>query len=67
MLGTAEMNLLREFLPEIRRKFSKYEPKRLQKLEQSPRVQKIEQMMLGPVALPPCPTEKNPPGKTGSN
>jgi len=67
LLGTAEMNLLREFLSDIRRKFSKHEPKRLQKLEQSPRVEKIEEMMLGPIALPPCPAAKNPPGKTGNN
>jgi hypothetical protein len=67
LLGTGEMNLLREFLPDIRRKFGKHEPKRLQKLEQSPRVAKIEQMMLGPVAPPPCPPAESHPGKTNDH
>jgi hypothetical protein len=55
MLSTAETNLLREFWPDITRKFRKHEPKSLRKLEDRPTVQKIEQMVLGPVA-PPCPT-----------
>lgn len=55
MLSTAETNLLREFWPDIARKFRKHQPKGLQKLEQKPKVAKIEQMVLGPVAPPPCP------------
>jgi len=67
LLSTGEMNLLREFLPDIRRKFNKHEPKRLQKLEESPRVAKIEQMMLGPVAPPPCPPAESHPEKTSDH
>lgn len=67
MLSTAETNLLREFWPDISRKFKKHEPTRLQKLEQSPRVAKIEQMMLGPVAVPPCPPAANHPDQTGNH
>jgi len=61
LLSTGEMNLLREFFPDIVRKFRKREPKSLQKLEQNPRVEKIEEMMLGPTAPPPCPPAKSPP------
>jgi len=53
LLSTGEMNLLREFFPDIVHKFRKHEPKRIQKLEESPRVEKIEEMMLGPTAPPP--------------
>jgi len=67
LLGTAEMNLLREFWPDISRKFRKHEPKRLQKLEQSPRIEKIEQMMIGPVAPPQCPPAESHPGKTSDH
>jgi len=55
LLSTAEMNLLREFWPDISKKLRKHEPKSIQRLEENPRVGKIEQMMIGPVAPPPCP------------
>jgi len=67
LLSTAEMNLLREFLPDIRNKLRKHEPKRIQKLEESPRVSKIEQMMIGPVAPPPCPAADSHPEKTSDH
>jgi len=67
LLSTAEMNLLREFWPDISRKIRKHEPKRLQKLEQSPRIKKIEQMMLGPVAPPPCSPAKSQPEQTDNH
>jgi len=61
LLSAAGMNVLREFWPDIRQKFKKHEPKRIQRLEESPRVSKIEQMMLGPTVPPPCPqTESHP-------
>ena len=63
LLSTGEMNLLREFWPDISRRFRKHEPKRLQKLEQNPRIEKIEEMMLGPVAPPPCPPPETHPEK----
>ncbi len=59
LLGTAQSNLLREFWPDISRKFRKHEPKSLQRLEQKPTVGKITQMMLGPVATSPCPQAAN--------
>lgn len=60
LLSVAEMNLLREFWPDISRRFRKHEPKTLKKLEENPRVEKIEQMIIGPVALSPCPPAKQP-------
>ncbi len=54
LLSTAGMNLLREFWPDIIGKFRKHEPKPIQKIEQSPQVSKIEQMMLGPTSPPQC-------------
>jgi len=60
-LSAAEMNLLREFWPDITHKFRKHEPKRIQRLEESPRVAKIEEMVMGPTAPPPCPPAKSPP------
>ena len=61
LLSTAEINLLREFWPDINKKLRKHEPKRIQKLEENPRVSKIEQMVIGPVAPSPCPpTESRP-------
>ena len=54
LLSVAEMNLLREFWPDISRKFKKHEPKTLKKLEEKPRVAKIEQMVMGPIAQSPC-------------
>ncbi len=61
LLSVGEMNLLREFFPDIMRKFRKHEPQRIQKLEESPRVTKIEEMVLGAIAPPPCPPDKSPP------
>ena len=55
LLSAGETNLLREFWPDIMRKFRKHEPKRIQKLEENPHVAKIEEMVIGPVAPPPCP------------
>ncbi len=60
-LSAAEMNLLREFWPDIMHKFRKHEPRRIQRLEESPRVTKIEEMVMGPTAPPPCPPAKSPP------
>ena len=48
-------DVLREFWPDISKKLRKHEPKGIQKLEENPRVNKIEQMVIGPVAPPPCP------------
>jgi len=61
-LSVAEMNLLREFWPDIARKFRKHEPKRIQRLEESPRVAKIEEMVMGPTATAPCPRSQQQPG-----
>jgi len=66
-LGVAEMNLLREFWPDIMHKFRKHEPKRIQRLEESPRVAKIEEMVMGPTAPPPCPPAKSPPPQPGNH
>lgn len=55
LLSAGEMNLLREFFPDIARKFRKHEPKPIQKLEENPHVAKVEEMVIGPVATPPCP------------
>lgn len=52
LLSTAEMNLLREFWPDINRKLLKH--KRIQRLEANPRVSQIEDALIGPVAPPPC-------------
>jgi hypothetical protein len=61
-LGAAEMNLLREFWPDIMHKFRKHEPRRIQKLEENPRVIKFEQRMIGPTVPPQCPpAESHPP------
>lgn len=67
LLSTAEMNLLREFWPDIRNKLKKHEPKRIQRLEENPRVSKIEEMMMGPTALPPCSPAPNHPEQTGNH
>jgi len=66
-LSTGERSLLREFMPDIKRKFRKHAPKRLQKLEERPRVAKIEEMMLGAFAAPPCPPGESHPEKTGDH
>lgn len=67
-LSVAEMNLLREFWPDIMRKFRKHEPRRIQRLEESPRVAKIEEMVMGPTAPPPCPpAESHPPPPTDNH
>jgi hypothetical protein len=61
LLSVVEMNLLREFWPDISRKFKKHEPETLKKLEENPHVKKIEQMMMGPVASSPCtPPQRQP-------
>jgi hypothetical protein len=64
LLSTAEMNLLREFWPDISKKLRKHAPQRIQRLEESPRVSKIKEMMMGPVAPPPCPPAPTPPPPT---
>jgi hypothetical protein len=61
LLSTASMNLLREFWPDIRQKLKRHEPKAIQKLEQSPPVNKIQQMMMGPTAPPHCPPAESHP------
>ncbi|HYN16169.1 MAG TPA: hypothetical protein VES66_10335 [Terriglobales bacterium] len=66
LLSAAGMNVLREFWPDIRQKFKKHEPKRIQRLEESPRVSKLEQMVMGPTAPPQCPAE-NHPEQTGNH
>lgn len=63
-LSDAGMNVLREFWPDILHKFRRHEPKRLQKLEENPRVTKFEEMMMGPVAPPQCPAAPSPPAPT---
>ena len=60
LLSAGETNLLREFIPDIARKFKKHEPKPIQRLEENPHVAKIEEMVIGPVAPPPCPPAKSP-------
>ncbi len=67
LLSTAEMNVLREFWPDIRNKLKKHEPKRIQKLEESPRIDKLEQMLTGPAAPPQCPPAENHPEKAGDH
>jgi hypothetical protein len=61
LLSTGEMNLLREFWPDISKKLRKHEPKRIQRLEENPRVSKIEDALMGPVAPSPCPPAPSPP------
>jgi hypothetical protein len=61
ILTTAEMNLLREFWPDISRKFKKHQPKTLRKLEENPHIEKLEKMVIGPVADSPCPAPKREP------
>jgi hypothetical protein len=54
LLNDAITNVLREFWPDIRRKLIRHEPKSIKRLEESPTVARIEQMMTPP--LPPaCP------------
>ncbi len=67
LVSGAGMNVLREFWPDIKQKFKKHEPKRIQRLEESPRVSKIEQMVLGPTAPPPCPPPESHPSETTGN
>lgn len=67
LLSAAGMNVLREFWPDIMHKFRKHEPRRMQKLEESPRVAKIEEMVMGPTAPPPCPSAKSPPPQQPDN
>jgi hypothetical protein len=64
LVSAAGMNVLREFWPDIKQKFKKHEPKRIQKLEESPRVGKIERMVIGPTAPPPCPPDESQPAQT---
>jgi hypothetical protein len=64
LLNTAGMNVLREFWPDIKRRFKKHEPKRIQKLEESPRVNKIERIVIGPSVPPPCPPNESQPAQT---
>lgn len=66
-LTGASMNVLREFWPDIRHKFRQHSPKRIQRLEESPRVSKIEEMMMGPVAPPQCPPAPSPPAPTDNH
>jgi len=66
-LSAAEMNLLREFWPDIMHRFRKHEPRRIQKLEESPRVTKIEEMVMGPTAPPPCAPAQSPPPQQPDN
>jgi hypothetical protein len=65
-LSTAGMNVLREFWPDIKQKFKKHEPKRVHKLEESPRVNKIERIVIGPTVPPPCPPPESHPEQTGN-
>jgi len=67
LLSTAEMNLLREFWPDIRNKLKKHEPKRIQKFEESPRISKLEQMLIGPATPPQCPPAESHPEKTSDH
>ncbi|HYY70546.1 MAG TPA: hypothetical protein VE734_12525 [Terriglobales bacterium] len=61
LLTVGSTNLLREFWPDIRQRLKRHEPKAIQKIEQSPRVTKIERIMMGPSAPPQCPlTESQP-------
>jgi hypothetical protein len=60
LLSTVEMNVLREFWPDIRHELKKHEPKRIQRLEENLRVSKLEQMVMGPTAPPQCPAESHP-------
>ena len=66
LLSAGEMNLLREFWPDIVRKFRKHEPKPIQRLEENPHVAKIEEMVIGPVAPPPCPAGDSHPTEPAS-
>ena len=67
LLSAAEMNLLREFWPDISKKLRKHEPKSIQRLEEKPEVSKIEQMMMGPVASPQCPPPGAPSASIGKH
>jgi hypothetical protein len=67
LLSTAGMNVLREFWPDIKQKFKKHEPKRIQRLEESPRVSKIEHLVIGPAAPPQCPPAESHPEHTGND
>jgi hypothetical protein len=62
--NTAGMNVLREFWPDIKKKFRKHEPQKVQKLEDSPRVNKIERIVIGPIVPPPCPPNESQPAQT---
>jgi hypothetical protein len=65
LVSTAGMNVLREFWPDIMSKIRKHSPERMKKLEESPRVEKIEQMVVGPTASP-CPAPANHNAESGS-
>ena len=67
LLGTAEMNLLREFWPDINRKLRKHEPKSVQRLEENPHVSKIEEMVMGPIENQQCPATDSHPAPTESH
>lgn len=62
LLSTAEMNLLREFWPDINKKLLKH--KSIQRLEANPRVSQIQDALMGPVAPAPCPPAATPPPPT---
>jgi hypothetical protein len=65
--STAGMNVLREFWPDIRQKFKKHAPQRIQKLQESPRMSKIERMVIGPTAPLPCAPTESHPEQTGNH
>lgn len=63
LLSTAEMNVLREFWPDINRKLLRH--KSIQRLEENPHLSKIQDALIGPVAPPPCPPAAPPPTPDG--
>jgi len=69
LMNDAITNVLREFWPDIRRKLLRHEPERIKRIEESPRVTRLEQMIIPPqpAACPLAepgnsrPTESTPP------
>lgn len=55
LVSDAGMNLLREFWPDMRKKFRKHAPERIKRLEENPSVAKIERAIEG---VPNSPPEK---------
>ena len=66
LLDDAITNVLREFWPDIRKKLVPHEPKRIKRLEDSPRVARIQQIMSPPPVPGACPLAQSSPSATPS-